>query len=102
MHQHVAVVGATGAVGQEFLSIIEQRRWRAARFTLLASARSAGRRIKLNGATLTVAELRKDSFGGVYLSLFSAGGYISNHFAPLAAHAGAVVVDNSSAFRMAP
>ncbi|HEY3241825.1 MAG TPA: aspartate-semialdehyde dehydrogenase [Phycisphaerae bacterium] len=102
MHQHVAVVGATGAVGQEFLSIIEQRGWRAARFTLLASARSAGRSVKLNGSTLAVAELREDSFGGVDLALFSAGGDISKRFAPLAAQAGAVVVDNSSAFRMAP
>jgi aspartate-semialdehyde dehydrogenase len=102
MHQHVAVVGATGAVGQEFLSIIEQRGWRSGRFSLLASTRSAGRSLKLNGATLTVAELREDCFRGIDLALFSAGGEISRRFAPLAVQAGAVVVDNSSAFRMAP
>ncbi len=102
MHGHVAVVGATGAVGQEFIAIMAQRGWRAERFSMLASRRSAGQSIQLNGSQLTVAELREDSFRGVDLALFSAGGDISKRFGPIAAESGATVVDNSSAFRMKP
>jgi aspartate-semialdehyde dehydrogenase len=97
---HVAVVGATGAVGLEMIKTLEKRNFPAAKLTLLASARSAGKKLKFRGADLTVTELTRDSFRGVDIALFSAGGSISKEFAPLAAKAGCVVVDNSSAFRM--
>ncbi|MBI4580475.1 MAG: aspartate-semialdehyde dehydrogenase [Planctomycetes bacterium] len=100
MAGHVAVVGATGAVGQEFLRVLEQRNFPFEKITFLASARSAGKPVTFKGKTHTVAELREDSFKGVDLALFSAGGSISRKFAPIAAAAGCVVVDNSSAFRM--
>ncbi len=102
MSGHLAVVGATGAVGQEFMRVLEQRKFPFERITFLASSRSAGKPIEFMGKTYTVAELKEDSFKGVDLALFSAGGSISKKFAPLAAQAGAVVVDNSSAFRMDP
>lgn len=97
---HVAVVGATGAVGIEMMQTLEKRRFPVGRLTLLASARSAGRTLPFAGNPTPVQELRRDSFAGVDLALFSAGGSISREFAPLAAQAGCVVVDNSSAFRM--
>ncbi|HEX4999436.1 MAG TPA: aspartate-semialdehyde dehydrogenase [Terriglobia bacterium] len=97
---HIAIVGVTGAVGQEFLRVLEQRRFPFASLKLLASARSAGRQIEYKGKPYTVEELQADSFKGVDLALFSAGGSISKEFAPVAVEAGAVVVDNSSAFRM--
>jgi aspartate-semialdehyde dehydrogenase len=97
---HVAVVGATGAVGQEMIRTLEKRNFPVSRLTLLASARSAGRKLKFRGQELPVQELTRESFNGVDIALFSAGGDISREFAPLAARAGCVVVDNSSAFRM--
>ena len=102
MAGHVAVVGATGAVGQEFLRVLEQRRFPYEKITMLASSRSAGKTITFKGRPHTVVELTENSFKGVDLALFSAGGSISKKFAPIAAKAGAVVVDNSSAFRMDP
>lgn len=96
----VAIVGATGAVGQEFNRVLQDRRFPAARYRLLASPRSAGQRIEWCGQSLSVEALSSRSFDGVNLALFSAGGSISREYAPLAVQAGAVVVDNSSAFRM--
>ncbi len=100
MFKCVAIVGATGAVGQEFLSLIDQRNMQAGAIKLLASARSAGKKVFFNGSDLVVEELTPASFDGVDLALFSAGGSISKEYAPIAAEAGCVVVDNSSAFRM--
>lgn len=97
---HVAIVGATGAVGEEMLLCLEQRKFPVGKLTLLASARSAGKRIPFRGEDVVVEELTHDSFKGVDIALFSAGGSISLEFAPSAAAAGAVVIDNSSAFRM--
>ena len=97
---HVAVVGATGAVGIEMIKTLEKRDFPAGKLTLLASARSLGKRLKYRGELIAVKELTRDSFQGVELALFSAGGAISREYAPLAARAGCVVVDNSSAFRM--
>jgi len=102
MAGHVAVVGATGAVGQEFLRVLEQRNFPFEKITFMASARSAGKPITFKGKTHTVVELKEDSFKGVDIALFSAGGSTSKQFAPAAAAAGCVVVDNSSAFRMDP
>jgi aspartate-semialdehyde dehydrogenase len=96
---HVAVVGATGAVGIEMIKTLEKRNFPASKLTLLASARSAGKQLKFRGQDVTVQELKKDSFQGIDIALFSAGGSISKEFAPVAAKAGCVVVDNSSAFR---
>ena len=97
---HVAVVGATGAVGAEMLKTLEKRNFPVGKLTLLASARSTGKKLKFRGEEITVKELTKDAFGGIDIALFSAGGNISKEFAPIAAKAGCVVVDNSSAFRM--
>src|SRR5271156_3564414 len=96
---HVAVVGATGAVGIEMIKTLEKRNFPVAKLTLLASARSAGRKLKFRGQEIAVTELTKDSFAGIDIALFSAGGSISKEFAPIAAKAGCVVVDNSSVFR---
>ncbi len=98
----LAIAGVTGAVGQEFLRILEQRDFPFASLKLIASARSAGKTITFKGETYTVEELTEDSFEGVDLALFSAGGSASKRFGPAAAAAGCVVVDNSSAFRMDP
>jgi aspartate-semialdehyde dehydrogenase len=97
---HVAVVGATGAVGIEMIKTLEKRNFPVGKLTLLASARSVGKQLKFRGQDVAVTELTKDSFAGIDIALFSAGGSISKEFAPLAAKAGCVVVDNSSAFRM--
>jgi aspartate-semialdehyde dehydrogenase len=97
---HVAVVGATGAVGVEMIKTLEKRNFPVSKLTLLASTRSVGKKLKFHGEDVTVEELTKDSFGGIDIALFSAGGGISKEFAPIAAKAGCVVVDNSSAFRM--
>jgi aspartate-semialdehyde dehydrogenase len=97
---HVAIVGATGAVGVEMLLCLEQRNFPLGKLKLLASARSAGKRMKFRGEDLVVEELTHDSFHDVDIALFSAGGGISLEFGPSAAAAGAVVIDNSSAFRM--
>ena len=97
---HVAVVGATGAVGIEMIETLEKRNFPVGKLTLLASARSVGKKLTYKGTPITVQELTKDSFVGIDIALFSAGGGISKEFAPIAAKAGCVVVDNSSAFRM--
>lgn len=97
---HVAIVGATGAVGVEMLLCLEQRNFPLGKLKLLASARSAGKKMIFRGEEVTVEELTHDSFAGVDIALFSAGGGISKEFGPSAAAAGAVVIDNSSAFRM--
>jgi aspartate-semialdehyde dehydrogenase len=97
---HVAVVGATGAVGVEMIKTLEKRNFPVGRLTLLASARSVGKKLKFRGKDIAVKELTKDSFQGIDIALFSAGSGISKEFAPIAAKAGCVVVDNSSAFRM--
>lgn len=99
---HVAIVGATGAVGVEMLLCLEQRNFPLGKLKLLASARSAGKKMTFRGQEITVEELTHDSFAGVDIALFSAGGGISLEFGPSAAKAGAVVIDNSSAFRMDP
>lgn len=97
---HVAIVGATGAVGIEMLRCLERRQFPVGQLTLLASARSAGKKLLFRGQEHLVQELTPASFAGVTIALFSAGGGISRDFAPHAVAAGAVVVDNSSAFRM--
>ncbi len=99
-HPHVAIVGATGAVGVEMLLCLEQRNFPLSKLKLLASARSAGKKMTFRGEEITVEELTHDSFGDVDIALFSAGGGISLEYGPSAAAAGAVVIDNSSAFRM--
>ncbi len=96
----VAVVGATGAVGRTMLSILEERKFPVGRLLPLASARSAGKQVTFNGQKITVEELKADSFEGLDFALFSAGGSVSREFCPIAAQAGCVVIDNSSAFRM--
>jgi aspartate-semialdehyde dehydrogenase len=96
----VAVVGATGAVGVEILQCLEKRRFPLSEIRALASARSAGKTLPFAGKSITVTELNESSFDGVDLALFSAGGATSRKFAPIATARGAVVVDNSSAFRM--
>jgi len=95
-------MGATGAVGTEFLRILEQRNFRLRSLKLLASSRSAGRKLKFAGEDLVVEELTEKSFRGIDLVLASAGGGVSKKFAPIAVKDGAVVVDNTSAFRMEP
>ena len=98
----VAIVGATGAVGAEFIATMDKRGFRVGKLKALASARSAGNSIDFRGRKVVIEELGENSFAGVDIALFSAGGGISRKFAPLAVKAGAVVVDNSSAFRMDP
>ncbi len=97
---NVAVVGVTGAVGQEMLRVLEQRKFPVDQLLPLASSRSAGKRVRFEGKSVTVRELKKDSFQDVDIALFSAGGSISKTFGPIAAANSCVVVDNSSAFRM--
>ena len=98
---NVAILGATGAVGGEFLKLIEERNFPFAELRLLASKRSAGTEIEFMGKTYVVQEATKDSFQGIDIALF-AGGSVSKEFAPYAVEAGAVVIDNSSTFRMDP
>ena len=97
---HVAVVGATGAVGLEMIKTLEKRGFPVGKLTLLASARSAGKTLKFLGQEIAIQELQRNSFTGIDIALFSAGGTISKEFAPMAVQAGCVVIDNSSAFRM--
>lgn len=97
---NVAVVGATGAVGEVFLDILAERNFPIENLTLLASPRSAGKKAMFKGKEYTIDALTKDSFKNIDIALFSAGGSISKEFGPIAVAAGAVVVDNSSAFRM--
>lgn len=99
---NVAVMGATGAVGVEMLRILERRRFPVDSLVLLASKRSAGKKMRFRGRSLTVQELKDDSFRGIDIVLASAGGAISKRFAPHAVKAGAVVIDNTSAYRMDP
>jgi aspartate-semialdehyde dehydrogenase len=98
----VAIVGVTGAVGAEFIATMDKRNFPVRKLKALASARSAGRTIDFRGEKIAIEELTERSFEGVDIALFSAGGGISRKFAPAAVKAGAVVVDNSSAFRMDP
>lgn len=97
---NVAVMGATGAVGEEMLKILEQRNFPVDRLVLLASARSVGKKYQFKGREIVVQELKEDSFGGIDIVLASAGGSISKKFVPFAVKAGAVVIDNTSAYRM--
>ena len=101
-NKNIAIVGATGAVGREFAACIESRGVPVKSLRLLASARSAGRTQTFRGQTLTIEELTEGSFDGIDIALFSAGSGISRQYAPIAVKAGAVVVDNSSAFRADP
>ena len=98
----VAVVGATGLVGQEIISILEERNFPVGELKLLASERSVGTEIEFRGETLKVEVLGEDSFKGVDIGLFSPGGAVSAKFAPIAAAAGTIVIDNTSHFRMDP
>jgi len=99
---HVAIVGATGAVGIEMMKTLAKRNFPVGKLTLLASARSAGKTFTFQGEEIIVQELTEQSFAGVDIALFSAGGGISKQYAAAATGAGAVMVDNSSAFRMDP
>ena len=97
---HVAIVGASGAVGVEMIRTLERRNFPVGSLRLLASKRSAGKSLNFREETLTIEELTLSSFEGVDIALFSAGGGISKEWGPEAVKAGAVVVDNSSAFRL--
>ncbi len=99
---HVAVAGATGAVGNEMIQILEEQEFPVASLKLLASSRSVGKTLDFRGESLHVKELREDSFEGVDIALFSAGAAASRQFAPAAAESGCVVIDNSSSWRMDP
>ena len=102
MAYNIAIVGATGLVGQEFIKILAQRNFPMKSIRLLASDRSAGRKLWVNKQEIEVEETTPDSFEGIDIALFSAGSEISRHYAPLAAKSGAVVIDNSAAWRMEP
>ncbi len=97
---HVAIVGATGAVGAELIQLLEQREFPLRGLKLLASPKSAGKKLKFKGEEIAVEPLSKDSFKSVDIALFSAGAGTSREYAPPAVNAGSVVIDNSSAFRM--
>ncbi len=99
---NVAIAGATGAVGQEMISILEERSFPVGELRPLASERSVGKELKFNGTSYKVCALNKNSFNGIDIAFFSAGSSRSKEFAPHAVEAGAVVIDNSSAFRMDP
>ena len=99
---NVAIVGATGMVGHEFIKVLQQRHFPLKELRLLASGRSSGRRMPFNGRELEVGEAGPGSFRGVDIALFSSGAETSLYLSPLAAKAGAVVIDNSSAWRMDP
>ncbi len=98
----IAIAGVTGAVGAEFVACLNRRNFPVGRLKALASARSAGKTLDFRGETVVIEELNENSFEGVDIALFSAGGGPARKFAPAAAKAGAVVIDNSSAFRMDP
>ena len=98
----IAIVGATGAVGRELLNVLERRAFPVRNLRLLASAASAGKSLRFRGEEIRVETLGDDSFRNADLAFFSAGGEISRRYAPLAVTAGAIVVDNSSVFRMDP
>ena len=96
----IAIVGATGAVGAEFFHVMERRNFPAASIRALASGKSAGKKVHFRNQPITIEELGEDSFGKIDIAFFSAGGDISRKFVPIARKAGAVVIDNSSVFRM--
>jgi aspartate-semialdehyde dehydrogenase len=98
----VAIAGVTGAVGAEFIATMDKRGFRVGKLKALASARSAGKTIDFRGERIVIEELTAHSFEGVDIALFSAGGGTSRKFSPIAVKAGAIVIDNSSAFRMDP
>jgi aspartate-semialdehyde dehydrogenase len=100
MSVNVAIAGATGAVGQEFLTVLAERKFPIKNLKLLASSRSAGKTVEFGGEKYTVEEMTRESFEGIDIAFFSAGGAISKEFAPAAVAAKAVVIDNTSAFRM--
>ncbi len=102
MSRNVAIVGATGAVGQELISILEERNFKLDSLKLLASKRSAGKKAKFRGEDLTIEELTHDSFKGIDIVFSSAGAAISQEFLPSAVKAGAVCIDNTSFYRMDP
>src|SRR2546430_4613842 len=99
---HIAVVGATGAVGAELFRVLKRRNFPVASIRALASGKSAGKRVQFRGQPITVEELNERSFDKIDIAFFSAGGNISREFVPTAKKAGAVVIDNSSVFRMDP
>jgi len=99
---NVAVIGATGAVGNEMVAILQERNFPVHQLKLLASTRSSGNQMEFKGKRLTVEVLDENSFAGTDIGLFSAGGTVSEKFAPIAGKAGCVVIDNTSAFRMDP
>jgi aspartate-semialdehyde dehydrogenase len=98
----IAIAGVTGAVGAEFIATMDKRRFPVGELKALASKRSAGKRLAFRGQEIVIEELTENSFEGVDIALFSAGSGVSRRFSPIAAKAGAVVIDNSSAFRMDP
>lgn len=99
---HVAIVGATGMVGQEFVKVLQQRTFPLASVNLFSSDRSAGKKLYVGHQEIEVRETAPESFQNIDIALFSAGSEISRYFAPIAARSGALVIDNSSAFRMEP
>src|ERR1043166_10028446 len=99
---NVAVVGATGAVGEQMREVLEEREFPVGELRLLASERSAGQFLAFKGKRIRVEILKEDSFKDIDIGLFSAGGSVSDKFAPIAVAAGAVVVDNTARFRMEP
>ena len=99
---HIAIVGATGAVGAELLRVLERRNFPVAKIRALASGKSAGKKVSFRNQVVPVEELREDSFDKIDIAFFSAGGERSRKFVPIARDAGAVVIDNSSTFRMDP
>lgn len=99
---NVAVVGATGAVGEEMRLVLEQRKFPVEKLILFASARSAGKEYEFKGEKVIIQELKDDSFGGIDIALFSGGDEVSKHFAPLAVQHGTIVIDNGKYFRMDP
>jgi aspartate-semialdehyde dehydrogenase len=98
----VAIAGVTGAVGAEFIATMDKRAFRVGKLKALASGRSAGKTVDFRGQKVMIEELGDSSFEGVDIALFSAGSGVARKFAPIAVKAGAVVIDNSSAFRMDP
>src|SRR5258708_5152126 len=98
----IAIAGVTGAFGAEFIATMDKRRFPVGKLKALASARSAGKTLAFRGREIVIEELTENSFEGVDIALFSAGSGVSTRFSPIAVKAGAVVIDNSSAFRMDP
>ncbi len=98
----IAIVGATGAVGEELLKVLEKRRFPIEELFCYASEKSAGKTVTFAGSPIPLKTLREDSFQGIDIALFSAGKKVSSHFAPFAKKSGAIVIDNTSAFRMDP